>query len=230
MKNCISLSFALCLLGCASSEGTDPHDMSAAQHEQAAGGEESAAAEHGAQYDPAAAGNAPRCAKAVCWSADTNPTKEHETEMQEHRELAAKHRAAAEALRTAEGQSCAGMDEEDRDVSPFYHAEDIVLVTETQRVEQHGKTTHDMPSGGRAVFRAVPGLTVEWLQRQVDCHRARAAAMGFSMPGMDYCPLMLKDVTAKVTSTGDGFAVDVTSNDPEVAKEIRRRMHAAKGL
>jgi len=202
--------------------------MSAAQHDQAAGGEETTAAEHASQHNPSAGGGAPPCAKAICWSADANPNQEHESEMKEHRELAAKHRSAADALRTAEAQSCAGIDEENRDVSPFHRSEDIVSVSETERAEQHGKTTHDMPSGGRAVFRAVPGLTAEWLQRQVDCHRARAAAMGFKMPGMEYCPLMLKDVTAKVTSTGNGFAVDVTSNDPEVAKEILRRMQAAK--
>lgn len=228
MKNCIFVSLTLALFGCASSEGTEPHDMSAAQHEQAAGGEETAAAEHGAQYDPAAGQQVKRCKKTVCWTSDTNPTEEHRQKAQEHRELAAKHQGAADALRTAEAQACVGIDEENREISPFARSEDIVSVSETERVEQQGKTTREMPSGGRAVFRAVPGLTAEWLQRLVDCHRARAAAMGFTMQGMEYCPLMLKDVTAKVTSTGDGFAVDVTSNDPEVAGEVLRRMQAAK--
>lgn len=225
MKNWFMVSIALGLSGCAGSEGTEPHDMSAAQHEQAAGGEDTSAGEHGGQYDPAASREVMQCRKSVCWTSDTNPTKEHLAEMQAHRELAAKHRGAAEALRTAEAQACAGIDEEDRDLSPFYRSEDIESVSETARVEQRG---YDVPPGGRTVFRAVPGLTAEWLQREVDCHRARAAAMGFNMTGMEYCPLMLKDVAAKVTSTGTGFAVDVTSKDPEVAKEVVRRMQVAQ--
>ena len=52
--------------------------------------------------------------------------------------------------------------------------------------------------------------------------------MGFDMPGMTYCPLMLKDVNAKVTSTGTGFAIEVRSNDSATAKEVLRRMQAAQ--
>jgi hypothetical protein len=228
MRNWIAVSIGLGLVACGGSQGTEPHDMSAVEHERAAGGEEAAADQHGAQYDPSASTQTRRCAKAVCWTADTNPTAVHQQQMQEHRELAAKHRAAAEALRTAEAGACSGIDEEDRDVSPFARTEDVDSVSELKTPEQHGKITHDMPAGARAVFRAVPGLTAEWLQRVVDCHRARAAAMGFNMSGMEYCPLMLKDVTAEVTSVGNGFAVDVTSNDRDVAREILRRMQAAK--
>jgi elongation factor G len=39
--------------------------------------------------------------------------------------MAGKHRAAAAALAQAESVSCAGIDEADRDASPFYHREDI---------------------------------------------------------------------------------------------------------
>ena len=70
-------------------------------------------------------------------------------------------------------------------------------------------------NGADIVFRAVPGMTPEWLQRIVDCHLARAAAVGHDMPEMSYCALMLKNVTGQVTSTGNGFAVAVTSQDPD---------------
>jgi len=43
--------------------------------------------------------------------------------------MAADHRAAAQALRDAEGTSCGGIAESDRDVSPFDHREDITSVT-----------------------------------------------------------------------------------------------------
>ena len=215
-------------IGCGSSQGTEPHDMSLAQHEQAAGGEDVAASQHGDQYDPQATVAEKRCAKAVCWTSDTNPTEQHKGDAERHRELASKHRAAAQALRDAEASACAGIPEEDRDVSPFYHREDIASVTEIKETTARGKAQIESSVGARAVFRAVPGLTAEWLQREVDCHIARAAAVGHEMPEMDYCPLVLKGVNAKVSSTGDGFAVDVTSADAAVAKEAERRMQAAK--
>jgi hypothetical protein len=46
------------------------------------------------------------------------------------------------------------------------------------------------------------------------------------MPEMSYCPLVLKNVSAKVSSTGSGFAVDVTSDDQDTVKEIIRRANA----
>jgi hypothetical protein len=221
-------------IGCGGSQGTEPHDMSAAQHESAAGAEEAAAEGHAEQYDTEATSTTTRCAaeRGVCWTSTSNPTQKHEQDAAKHREHAEQHRAASKALRDAEAQACAGIDEADSDVSPFYHREDIASVSAIEHgVGSEGKRGDAKAgalAGGRAVFRAVPGLTAEWLQRQVDCHRARAAAMGFNMSGMEYCPLMLKDVAAKVTSTGDGFAVDVTSSDAEVAKEVVRRMQAAK--
>jgi hypothetical protein len=214
--------------GCAGSQGTEPHDMSAAQHEKAAGAEDVAASQHDAQYDPQATAEQKRCAKAVCWTSETNPTEEHKADVERHQKLAAEHRAAAQALRDAEAQACAGIPEEDRDTSPFYHREDITSVSEIKSTTARGKAQVESAVGARAVFRAVPGLTAEWLQREVDCHLARAAAVGNNMPEMDYCPLVLKGVNAKVSSTGDGFAIDVTSADATVAKEAERRMVAAK--
>jgi hypothetical protein len=228
MKNVFVISLAIGTAACGGSQGTNPQDMSAAQHEQSAGAEMTASAQHAAQYDPDAVQQTTRCAKTVCWTADANPTKEHYEDFQKHRELAAKHRAAAESLRVAEQRECAGLDEEDRDVSPFLRREDIVDVTALQNVEPHGRSTHAIPSGGRAIFRALPGLTPEWMQRLVDCHRARAASVGFDMPDMEYCPLVLKGTTAKVVSVGNGVAVDVTSADPATAKAIVDRMQAAR--
>lgn len=48
------------------------------------------------------------------------------------------------------------------------------------------------------------------------------------MPEMGYCPLMLKDVTAAVSSTGSGFAITVAAKDSATAAEIWRRMQALK--
>ena len=111
-------------------------------------------------------------------------------------------------------------------VSPFDHREDITAVKPLDRTVKQGKQSTDVPSGAAITFRAVPTLTTEWLQHEINCHLARAAAVGFEMPEMSYCPLMLKGVKATVSSAGDGFAVTVESEDPATAKEVLSRAQA----
>ena len=74
-----------------------------------------------------------------------------------------------------------------------------------------------------ATFRAVPGMTVEWLQRVVDCHLARNAVLGHVAPEMPNCPLVPEGVTARVRSTGNGFAVDLRADDSTTVREIVAR-------
>lgn len=214
--------------GCGGTAGAHPHDMTEAQHEQAAAKEESAAAGHTEQYKPEASEKKESCtpAKRICWSSLENPTEEHAKDAEKHRKAAADHRAAAQALRDAEAKSCAGIPDDDRDLSPFAHREDISDVKPHPAEVHPGKKMGEKTIGADVTFRAVPGMTVEWLQRIVDCHIARAAAVGNAMPEMSYCPLMPKDVTAKVTSTGSGFTVAVTSTNPDSAKEILKRANA----
>jgi hypothetical protein len=45
---------------------------------------------------------------------------------------------------------------------------------------------------------------------------------------MPYCPLVPKGITAKVESTGNGFAVRIESQDPNTAQEVLRRAQALK--
>jgi hypothetical protein len=143
--------------------------------------------------------------------------------------MAADHRAAAQALRDAEAQACVGVSDDDRDISPFYHREDITSVQPANRPSPHGKGAPPYLTGASVTFRAVPGLTAEWLQRVVNCHIARNNALGNDVPEMPYCPLVPKGVAAKVSSTGDGFVVTIESQDPSSAQEILRRAQALKG-
>ena len=223
----ISSMTVLGFAACASSQGTRPLDMSTTQHEAAAGQEQAAAEQHGGQYDPNAKTESKQCGRdAVCWTSANNPTDQHKAEAAQHHELAEKHRAAAQALRDAEAAKCIGISDGDRDVSPFYHRDDITSVSKVTKTLPQGRVEVLALSGGRAVFRAVPGLTAEWLQRVVDCHIARAVAAGNDMPEMPYCPLTLKGVSATVSSTGDGFAVEVTAGDAAVAEQVWKRMQA----
>ena len=77
--------------------------------------------------------------------------------------------------------------------------------------------------GATITFRAVRGLTREWLQRLVDCHLARNAALGHDVPEMPECPLVPPGVTARVSSVGAGFAVEVRADTDEGAVEVLRR-------
>lgn len=216
----------LLLLGaCAANNGTHPQDMSAVEHFKAASKEQKLAEEHagaqGAEPTPTAGcGNATATESGnfadVCWSIKASADREREQEVARHRELAAKHRAAAMALEEAEATECKGISADDRDMSPFFHEKDILSVREV-------RTKAGGLAGAVAIFRRVPGLTVKSLQRLVDCHMARAAAVGHNMPEMDYCPLVLKGVHASVSSNDQGLAVTVTSEDHNTAAQILRR-------
>jgi hypothetical protein len=205
--------------------------MSEAAHETAAESHEAAASGHAEQYKPEATEAKEQCspAKRICWKSEENATEEHKQDAEKHRKMAADHRAAAQALRDAEASSCAGIPDEDRDMSPFNHRADIAEVKPHVVDARVSRQTVKKTTGADIVFLAVPGMTAEWLQRIVDCHLARASAVGHDMPEMSYCPLVLKDVVAKVTSTGNGFAVEVSSENADTAKEILRRSEALVG-
>ena len=134
---------------------------------------------------------------------------------------AAAHRAASQALREAEAKECVGISPLDRDMGPFVHQEDIVAV---ERLESGG--TDKLPphlEGAAVVFRAVPGMTAQWLQRLVNCHAARMAVLGHDAPEMQHCPLVSHNLTAVVTPRSTGFAVEMRSDDPDTAREILQR-------
>jgi hypothetical protein len=223
----LAACYSALIVGCAADPGTQPHDMSATQHEAMAKQEERAGEAHAEQHDPSAKEAQTTCpGKGGCWTSVSNPTAQHASDAEKHRELAKKHRAASAALASAEASACAGIAEDDRDISPFYHREDIQSVSPYTENVKSGKGSVSKVVGATVVFRAVPGMTAEWLQRLVDCHVARAAAAGHQMPEMDYCPLEPKGAKAKVTSAGNGFAVNVYADDDNTVEEIKKRAFA----
>ena len=199
------------LLAACGAPGTKPHDMSTAGHEQAA-----------RKHEQAATGFEALCTQrpmpAPCWkSRDTWVVKEH-------RKVAAEHRAASTALRAAEERACVGISEDDRAMSPFEHGEDIVAVEPlVEQAPVNSKLEVPRQVGVIVTFRAVPGLTAEWLQRLVDCHLARNAALGHVVPEMPNCPLVPRGVSARVRSVGNGFAVEVRADDRDTVREVRER-------
>ena len=206
--------------GCATS-GTRPHDMSAAGHEQTAETAEAEAREHAARFDPSRVTTRKVCSgRGPCWNEEVNPTTEHRAEAAELQRAAAEHRKAAEALRAAEARACAGLTDEDRDLSPFFHRGDVERVEPMYRnVGGRGRFV----TGATVVFAQVPGLTAEWMQKSLDCHMARNAAVGFDAPEMSYCPLAAKGVHAVAREAKGRVSVEITSDDKAKAEEVLRR-------
>jgi len=201
------------VLALACSKEPELRPMTAADHEMVAEREEQAALAHEQAAGPRASYQA--------------TTESDQEQAKRHRELAARHRARARELRAAEAQACAGILEEDRGLDPFGQREDITSVS---TIEESPPPAMEIPdesrtAGARIVMRARPAMTREWLQRNVDCYMARAKS-GPLTPEMVTSPLALDDIEATVESTGDGFAVNVTSEDNRVVKEIIRRAEA----
>jgi hypothetical protein len=211
------LAFASILIaGCASTPGAKPHDMSVARHEAVAEAHESQAG------DGSLAQRARNCpevgSESPCWALNTRAA-----EAERHAKMAADHRAASQTLRDAEARACIGVPEGDRDVSPFAHADDITSITPLNETLISGRYAQQQAVGLIVIFRAVPGLTAEWLQRVIECHMARNAVLGHETAGMDYCPLVPRDIATRVTSTGNGFAVMVRGTTPKGISELAER-------
>jgi hypothetical protein len=212
------------------SSGAKPHDMSAAQHEREAQAHAGTGQGHADEYDPEARAEKKQCGPAgshgpgLCWTSIENPTAQHRRAADEHRRHAAEHRAASTALRDAEARACTGIAPDDRDISPFDHTEDIAAIEPlVGRIGSRQTDTSERLLGAVVTFRAVPGMTAEWLQRVVDCHLARNASLGHEVPEMPNCPLVPRGAQARVRSTGDGFAVEIRSDDEATAREILAR-------
>lgn len=109
-------------------------------------------------------------------------------------------------------------------MSPFEHTEDITSARPLVEGSDASTPPGPRPIGAVVTFRSVPGLTAESLQRVVNCHLARNAALGHVVPEMPNCPLVPNGVEARVSSASDGLAVSVTSNAPETAREILARV------
>lgn len=222
------LAVALTACATAASPGTRPTDMSRVRHEEAANREELTASEHAAQFNPSENGGV--CFTLIthqpvpCWRSTTNPTEEHLEDAWAHRRVAAEHRAASKALRDAEARACAGIADEERDMSPFTHRDDIARV---EALPQSSLTRAAKGAGVSITFRPTPGLTVERLRKVVDCHLARNAALGYEAARTTSCPLALEGIHAEVVRSREGgVSVIVRSEDQTIGKQIFDRAKA----
>jgi len=227
MRNILAtLVASLSVAACASTTpnpGAGTH-LSASQQEAAARTDDRAATEHKANFDPSAVAYKEHCSPGgagqrndvgmgECWYSRVNPTDAQLDEARIDQRAAAEHRAASKTLRDAEARACVGVSDYDRDVSPFAHRSDILRVTQMQR-------------GAAVVFRSVPTMTTASLQKIVDCHIARNDALAHEVPWMLYCPLVPRDVTAKVTELPEGLSVLMETPNADAAREVKYRVGA----
>jgi hypothetical protein len=222
---------ALTLTACGGAQAPLSNEAAAEQHEQAAEKNDQLARKQAAKYDPAAQQDKGRCTGGgaregaeieVCWSSIVNPTEDYLKKAQRYQKLAEAQRATSQKLREAEGGACLGVSELDRDMSPFAHPEDVEAVTPLQTAVPPVR-----PEGALITFRATAGMTGPRLERLITCQLSRNQCMDNNTPEMAYCPLVLKDVRATVTTTPEGlFAVAIRSDNPAIAQEVLKRSKA----
>jgi len=198
------------LLGCGGAQGTEPQDMSAADHRAAADAHDEAAAGHDAQYDPEAVDTrlptgAAGGGQLYDWAEEVyNPTASHSTAAREHDDVAAQHRRAAATLEAFERQQCASFPPSTRALCP--------LLGQLASAD-------DVDGGVRLVFRE--GVNSDAAHQHVACHVAFAGTQG--REGMDHCPMYVPG--ARVERGEDGATLLVTDEAGAVS-DLRHRAHA----
>ena len=194
------------LLGCASTPGAKPEDMSAKSHEEAAAAEAAKAEQHAAKYDPNAPGAVdPEVAAGSDFGfegTDFNPTDAHNMQAEKHRRHADDHAAAAETLRRAEEDACESIAPDSRSWCPLLGP---VAASE------------NTPNGVRITVRE--GTNVEALVARVRCHVAFANTEG--REGMDRCPLYVRGV--QVQQAGPN-SIELSTKGKASIRELQQRV------
>jgi hypothetical protein len=161
----------------------------------------------------------------IGWSAMIGGSSAEVDALDQLRAKVQARRSMSPAIREAEGAVCAGLSDEDRDVSPFFYRRDIVDVLP---LREAGGEAPGRIVGAVVTFRRIEGLTAERLQRLVDCHAARAAALAYAAPETQWCPLAVRGVVASVAVTERGFDVRLTAPDANAAVETYARARALR--
>ena len=190
------------LLGCASTPGAKPEDMSAKSHEEAAAKEAAKADQHAVKYDPAGTSAQSSGSDTAFEGADFNPTDVHNLQAETHRKHAADHAAAAEVLKGAEEDACESIASESRSWCP--------LLGPVAAAE-------NTPNGVRITVRE--GTDVEELIARVRCHLAFGNTQG--REGMDRCPLYVPGV--QVERSGPN-SIELSTKGKASIRELQERV------
>jgi hypothetical protein len=147
--------------------------------------------------------------RSPCWT-EADDEERHRELAADLRADAAVHRARARELAQAELDACVGMPTDELDHTPFFHRGDVAAVA---ALVENGHVR-----GARIRFRAVPGLTVDWLREAIACHQARAAALGWPERHFPYDPTMVPGTAVTVEERGASILVVVRADDDLAAQ------------
>lgn len=170
---------------------------------------------------------APPAPSDIMWSARIAPTSKQAADLAVLRAAAQSHRTASPAVRVAERAACAGMGDDDRDVTPFFYRDDIMDV---QPLRAADGTLPGRLEGAVVTFRRLEGLSAERLQRLVYCQIARNAALEYRVPEVEWCPLAVRGALARVSDTEHGLDVRIVAADASAARETYVRAIALASL
>jgi hypothetical protein len=200
----ITLGAMFLIAGCGGSPSVRPDDMSAEEHGHEARVEEAVAQHYDAEYDPNAVetretGGIARRTEGAGALRTFNPTDEHRAYAATHREHAAEHVAAAQALRTYEADECRAFPPDTRAACP--------LLSDVTGIE-------DIEGGVRIVFAS--GVAVDAVIARMRCHFAYARTRAYE--GMQSCPLYLRGIDVRA---GAGHSIDLVGTDPATVRAVR---------
>lgn len=137
-----------------------------------------------------------------CFDVTEEATNHARFEAHRERAEAAKDRKLAANLAEAELHSCKGIPEREREHSPFAHRSAIASVT-------------PVPHGVSIAFKPVNGLSAAWMERAIQCHQARFAALGNPSDYLPGDPTLVPGAHVSVTGSGKVLTVLIETPDAD---------------
>jgi hypothetical protein len=195
--------------------------MSANEHDAIARAERQRANDNDSQARAACPGDESSDACHRYWTSFRNPTRKRFQEADKYRREAERHSTASRELRDAESRACMGLTVGEREVSPFFHEDDIVSVAKVAI-----DAPFDVLTGAHVVFRQLPEMTPARLQRELDCEAAHDAAVGYGNLQDDRSLVAVQGVVAFVHPVEAGLAVEVRPRDAAGSRLLGQRVDA----
>lgn len=193
----------------------DVHAGRAEQHRQAARAPDSARIENyqcGDRFDMSdqlTSGGQRIVPLVPCW----DPVEEHAQRERAaaRREdlLARKERRTAAAMIEAKLAACRGISDAELGHSPFAHRREIAAV-----LPHHEGGAF---RGVIIVFKPVPGLTAEWLEQAIACHRAEFERLGEPPTYLSDDPTLVRGAAATVSAHRGHLEVLIATRDDVAA-------------
>jgi len=193
----------------------DEHSRRADAHRQAAGGPHSAPNLDNYQCgdrnmsDQLTSGGERLVPEVPCWDPTEESAERHRAAAAREQQRARQERRAATSLVEAEIAACRGISPEEVDHSPFAHRKAIAEVIPHREGGQ--------VRGVRILFKPVLGLSAQWMQQAITCHRARYERLGEPPTYLTDDPTLVHGATTTVTLNGGRLEVLVVTRDDVAA-------------